>query len=114
MINWLNIPEIFEDFLRLAAPPTRLTRNGIRFTSTERREEAFEELKKRLTTVPVLTIPNLGLGYTIYCNASILGIGYVLMLLDKVVAFRSRKLKDHEKNYHTQDLELAAVVLALK
>lgn len=102
------------DFSRLADPLTGLTGKGIRFTWLEDCEKSFEELKRRLTTTPVLTIDEPGLEYTVDCDASLLGIGCVLMKLGKVVAFGSRQLKDHKKNYTTRDLELAAMVFALK
>ena len=77
-------------------------------------EEAFNELKKRLTTAPVLAIPTSGGGLVIYSDASHQGLGCVLMQHERVVAYASRQLKVHEKNYPTHDLELAAVVFALK
>ena len=102
------------DFSKLAAPLTRLTRKGTPFTWSEDCESSFLELKTRLTTAPVLIIPQRGLGYTVCCDASLLGLGSVLEQLGRVVAFGSRQLKDHERNYPVHDLELAAVVFALK
>ena len=67
-----------------------------------------------MTTAPILVIPERGVGYTIYCDASKQGLGCVLMQLGRVVAYGSRQLKIHEQNYPTHDLELAAVVFALK
>ncbi|XP_057479179.1 uncharacterized protein LOC130766528 [Actinidia eriantha] len=103
-----------DDFSRLAAPMTRLTRKGIRFVWNDACEHSFQELKKRLTTAPILVIPERGLGYTVYCDASRDGLGCVLMQLGKVIAYGSRQLKTHEQNYPTHDLELAAVIFALK
>jgi len=103
-----------EDFSRLAAPMTRLTRKGVKFVWDDSCELAFQELKSRLTSAPILVIPERGIGYTIYCDASRDGLGCVLMQDGKVVAYGSRQLKIHEKNYPTHDLELAAVVFALK
>jgi hypothetical protein len=74
----------------------------------------FEELKKRLTTALVLTLPDLNKSFSIYCDASCLGLGCVLMEEGKVVAYASRQLRKHELNYPTHDLKLAAVVHALK
>src|SRR5256886_3628965 len=102
------------DFLKLAALLTRLTRKCTPFTWSENCESSFLELKTRLTTAPVLIIPQRGLGYTVCCDASLLGLGSVLEQLGRVVAFGSRQLKDHERNYPVHDLELAAVVFALK
>ena len=81
---------------------------------TERCEESFQELKRRLTTAPVLTLPQGTEGFAIYCDASKSGLGAVLMQHGKVVAYASRQLKDYETRYPTHDLELAAVVFALK
>ena len=76
--------------------------------------ESFEELKTRLTTTPVFTLPEGSDGYVIYCDASRVGLGCVLMQRDKVIEYASRHLKVHDKNYLTHDLELASVVFSLK
>ena len=68
----------------------------------------------RLTTAPVLNLPEGSDCYVIYCDASRVGLGCVLMQRDKVISYAYRKLKVHEKNFPTHDLELAAVVFALK
>ncbi|KAA0055470.1 DNA/RNA polymerases superfamily protein [Cucumis melo var. makuwa] len=80
----------------------------------ERLASATEELKKRLVRAPILTLPVTGKEYMIYCDASRKGLGCVLMQEGKVIAYTSRQLKKHECNYPIHDLELAAVVLALK
>ena len=103
-----------EDFSRIAAPMTRLTRKWVKFDWNEESENAFQELKRKLTIALVLTAPICGKLYTIYCDASTVGLGCVLMQQGKVVAYASRQLKQHERNYPTHDLELAAVVFALK
>ena len=103
-----------EDFSRIAAPMAQLTRKGVKFEWNEPCENAFQELKQRLTTTPVLTIPSSGELFTIYCDASTVGLGCVLMQQGKVIAYASRQLKTHERNYPAHDLELAAVVFALK
>ena len=77
-------------------------------------EESFQVLKKRLTTAPVLVLPDIHRSFDIYCDASRQGLGCVLMQEGKVVAYASRQLRPHELNYPTHDLELAAVVHALK
>ena len=77
-------------------------------------EKSFQELKVRLTTAPVLIIPERGLGYAVYCDASLEGLGCVLMQEGKVVAYGSRLLKILEKNYPTHELEVAAVIFSLK
>jgi len=93
---------------------TQLTQKGVKFEWNEACEQSFQELKKRLTSAPVLIIPERDVGYTVYCDASREGLGCVLMQNGKVVAYGSRQLKNHERNYPTHDLELAAVVFALK
>ena len=103
-----------EDFSRLAAPMTRLTRKEVKFDWDDRCEEAFQELKRRLTLAPILIIPDMGHGYTVYCDASRARLGCVLMQSGRVVAYGSRQLKNHEQNYSTYDMELAAIVFALK
>ena len=77
-------------------------------------EEAFRELKRRLTSAPILIVPDRGQGYTVYCDASRAGLGCVLMQSGRVVAYGSRQLKNHEQNYPTHDMELVAIVFALK
>ena len=71
-------------------------------------------LKNRLTTALVLTLPEGTKGFVVYCDASLVGLGCVLMQNGKVIAYASRKLKVHERNYPTHDLELEVVVFALK
>ena len=71
-------------------------------------------MKRRLTTAPVLSLPQGKEGFAVYSDASRIGLGCVLMQNGKVIAYASRQLKEHEKNYPTHDLELAAVVHALK
>ena len=68
-----------EDFSRLAAPMTRLTRNEVKFEWNDLCERAFQELKRRLTIAPILIVLEWGLGYTVYCDASKDGLGCVLM-----------------------------------
>ncbi|XP_071917014.1 uncharacterized protein [Coffea arabica] len=83
-------------------------------TPTEVRSFLGLELKRRLTSAPVLVLPDGGEGYAVYSDASGEGLGCVLMQNDKVVAYASRRLKPHEQNYPTHDLELAAVIFSLK
>ncbi|XP_060182450.1 uncharacterized protein LOC132612133 [Lycium barbarum] len=103
-----------EGFSSISAPLTKLTRKKIKFQWSDACERSFEELKKRLTSAPVLTLPEGTEGFVVYCDASGVGLGCVLMQHGKVVAYASRQLKVHERNYPTHDLELAAVVFALK
>nr|GFA35864.1 retrotransposable element Tf2 [Tanacetum cinerariifolium] len=84
-------------------------RKGEKFVWNEVREKSFEELKQRLISAPVLTLPSGSGGFQIYSDASKKGLGCVLMQHGKVIAYASRQLKPYEVNYHTHDLELAAV-----
>ena len=77
-------------------------------------EESFQLLKEKLTTAPVLVIPDPNKNFQVYCDASKQGLGCVLMQEGQAVAYTSRQLRPHEANYPTHDLELAAVVFALK
>jgi hypothetical protein len=101
-------------FSTIATPLTRLLQKGVNFVWNEKCDQAFNKLKELLTKAPVLTQPEPGKVYTIYSDASREGLGCVLMQDGKVVAYASRQLKPHEKNYPTHDLELAAIVHALK
>jgi hypothetical protein len=103
-----------ENFSKIAKPMTELLKNNTKFEWSEACEKSFQELKKRLTTAAVLTLPDIKKDFVVYCDASKKGLGCVLMQEGKVVAYASRKLKKHEENYPTHDLELAAVVHALK
>jgi hypothetical protein len=87
---------------------------GNTFEWMPRRETSFQELKKRLTTAPVLTMPDMEKLFSIYCDASSQGLGCVLMQDDHVVGYASRQLRKHEEKYLTHDLEFAAIVHALK
>nr|AAV31295.1 putative polyprotein [Oryza sativa Japonica Group] len=103
-----------ENFSKIARPMTRLLQKEVKYKWTEDCERSFQELKKRLVTAPVLILPDSRKGFQVYCDASRLGLGCVLMQEGKVVAYASRQLRSHENNYPTHDLELAAVVHALK
>jgi len=103
-----------EGFSKLAKPMTDLLEKSAKFIWSDKCQENFEELKKRLTKAPVLTLPDLSKTFSIYCDASCLSLGCVLMQEGRVVAYASRQLRKHELNYPTHDLELVAVVHALK
>ena len=98
----------------IASPLTKLTRKHAKFEWTDECEQAFQELKHRLTTALVLVSPSGTENFVVYSDASRKGLGCVLMQDGKVIAYASRQLKQHEQNYPTHDLELAAVVFALK
>ena len=93
---------------------TRLTRKEVKFEWNYLYERVFWELKKRLTSAPILIVLKRGQRYMVYCDASKDGLGCVLMQSRKVVAYGSRQLKNHEQSYPTHDMELAAIVFALK
>jgi len=103
-----------EGFSKIVAPLTQLTRKDQPFTWTDKCEESFQELKQRLTSAPILVIPDIGKPFEVHCDASHLGLGCVLMQEKNVVAYTSRQLKVHKRNYPTHDLELAAIVFTLK
>ncbi|KAL4028134.1 hypothetical protein IC575_011327 [Cucumis melo] len=103
-----------ENFSRIATPLTQLTRMGASFVWSKACEDSFQNLKQKLVTALVLTVPDGPGSFVIYNDASKKGLGCVLMHQGKVVAYASRQLKSHEQNYLTHDLELATVVFALK
>ena len=103
-----------EGFSKLVAPLTKLTRKEEKFVWSEACQQSFDELKRKLTSAPILTLPSGHDGYTVYCDASRQGLGYVLMQHENVIAYASRQLKKHEQNYPTHYLELAVVVFALR
>ena len=85
----------------------------MKYVWTPECDVAFNTLKEKLVTAPVLTPPDESKPFKVFCDASLQGLGAVLMQEKKVVAYTSRQLKPNEKNYPTHDLELAAVVHAL-
>ena len=102
------------DFSRIAKPMTELLKKGVKFVWNDKCEEAFQTLKARLTTALVLATPDSTKSFDVYCDASGTGLGCVLMQDNRVITYASRALRNHEKNYTTHDLELAAVIHALK
>src|SRR3954470_10334173 len=103
-----------EFFSKIARPMTNLLHKGVKFEWTVKCQESFQALKDKLTSPPVLAPPDTQKDFVIYCDASRQGLGCVLMQERKVIAYASRQLRAHEENYPTHDLELAAVILALK
>jgi ribonuclease HI len=103
-----------EGFSKIVRPMTALLAKKVEFKWTPTCQESFEMLKQKLKTAPVLVLPDVHKPFSVYCDASYTGLGCVLMQEGKVVAYSSQQLKVHEKNYPTHDLELAAVVHALK
>ena len=101
-------------FLMTATPMTRLLQKNVKFEWSEKCQASFKKLKAFLTEAPVLTQPTYGKEYVIFSDASLNGLGCVLMQEGKVVAYTSKQLKLHGKNYPMHDLELIAIVFALK
>ena len=87
------------NFSKIAKPMTELLKKGIKFVWDSACEEAFQTLKKHLTTAPVLAQPDITKPFDVYCDASGTGLGCVLMQENRVVAYASRALRPHEKNY---------------
>jgi hypothetical protein len=102
------------DFSRIAKPITELLKKEAKFVWSQKCEDAFHALRQHLTTAPVLAQPDNNKPFDVYCDASGTGLGCVLMQDNRVIAYASRALRPHEQNYPTHDLELAAVVHALK
>ncbi|GJZ77943.1 putative reverse transcriptase domain-containing protein [Tanacetum coccineum] len=80
----------------------------------EEEEEAFKMLKQKLCSAPILSLPKGTEDFVVYCDASIKGFGAVLMQREKVIGYASRQLKKYEENYTTHDLELRAMIFALR
>ena len=105
--------KFIQNFSKLTGPLTKLTQKDKKFVWDKQCDKSFVELKKRLITAPTLALLDGSEEFTVYTDASKDGLGCVLMQHGKVIAYASRKLKNHEVNYPTHDLELAAVVFAL-
>ena len=101
-------------FSKISKPMTRLFWNDEKFVWTPECEEAFHKLRTLLTSAPVLAQPDIEKPFDVFCDASGIGVGCVLMQEGRVIAYASHQLQKHEVNYPTHDLELAAVVHALK
>ncbi|GKA12914.1 putative reverse transcriptase domain-containing protein [Tanacetum coccineum] len=92
----------------------KLTQKSVKFDWGEKAEATFQLLKQKLCSAPILALPKGSENFVVYCDASHKGLGAILMQREKVIAYASRQLKVHEKNYTTHDLELGAVVFVLK
>ncbi|GKB70544.1 putative reverse transcriptase domain-containing protein [Tanacetum coccineum] len=103
-----------EGFSKIAKSITKLSQKKVKFDWGNKEEAAFQLLQEKLCSAPILALPEGAENFIVYCDASHKGLGVVLMQNDKVIAYASRQLKIHEKNYTTHDLELGAVVFALK
>ncbi|GJW01689.1 putative reverse transcriptase domain-containing protein [Tanacetum coccineum] len=103
-----------EGFSKIAKPMTKLTQKNMKFDWAKKAEAAFQLLKQKLCSAPILSLPEGSENFVGYCDASCKGLGAVLMQKDKVITYTSRQLKIHEKNYTTHDLKLGVVVFSLK
>ncbi|GJZ10774.1 putative reverse transcriptase domain-containing protein [Tanacetum coccineum] len=103
-----------EGFSKIAKPITKLTHKKVKFEWGDKQEAPFQLLKQKLCSAPILALPEGSEDFIACCDASKKGLGAVLMQREKVIAYASRQLKIHKKNYTTHDLELGAVVFALK
>ena len=116
--SFLGLAGYYKRFVKgfsvIASPLTKLLRKGVKFEWIDKCQNSFEQLKGMLVEAQVLMQPTSGKEYTLYSDASSIGLGCVLMQEGNVVAYASRQLKPHEQNYPTHDLELATVVFALK
>ncbi|GKC23312.1 putative reverse transcriptase domain-containing protein [Tanacetum coccineum] len=93
---------------------TKLTQKNMKFDWSEKEKAAFQLLKQKLCSAPILALPEGSENFVVYCDASRKGLGVILMQREKVIAYASHQLKIHEKNYTAHDLELGAIVFALK
>ena len=116
--SFLSLAGYYRRFVKgfsiIASSLTKLLRKGVKFEWSDKCQNSFEQLKEMLVEAPVLMQPTSGKEYILYSDASSIGLGCVLMQDEKVVTYASKQLKPREQNYPTHDLELAAVVFALK
>jgi hypothetical protein len=102
------------NFSKISMPITELLKKGNKYVWSKECDEAFQTLNKLLTTSPVLAQPDIAKPFDIYCDASGTGLGCILMQEGRVISYSSQQLRCHEEHYPTHDLELAAVVTALR
>ncbi|GJS10488.1 putative reverse transcriptase domain-containing protein [Tanacetum coccineum] len=104
----------FSKFLKNCQAYDKADSKNVKFDWSEKVEATFQLLNQKLCSAPILALPKGSENFVVYCDASRKGLGAVLMQREKVIAYASCQLKIHEKNYTTHDLELGAVVFALK
>nr|GEV76651.1 hypothetical protein [Tanacetum cinerariifolium] len=110
----LKKERFIEGFLKIAKSVTKLTQKGAKFDWGEKEDNVIQLIKQKLCSAPILALPEGSEDFVVYCDASHNGLGVVLIQREKVIAYASRQLKVHKKNYTTHDLELGSVVFALK
>ncbi|GJX56663.1 putative reverse transcriptase domain-containing protein [Tanacetum coccineum] len=103
-----------KEFSLISKPLTKLTQKNKPYVWGDDEEEAFQTLKLKLCSAPILSLPEGSEDFVVYCDASLKGFGAILMQREKVIAYASRQLRKNEENYTTHDLELGAVVFALR
>ncbi|GKD05436.1 putative reverse transcriptase domain-containing protein, partial [Tanacetum coccineum] len=109
-----QLQRFIEGFSKIAKSVIKLTQKKVKFDWGEKEEAAFQLIKQKLCSAPILALPKGSENFVVYCDASHKGLGVVLMQNEKVITYASRQLKIHEKNYTTHDLELRVMVFALK
>ncbi|GJR33198.1 putative reverse transcriptase domain-containing protein [Tanacetum coccineum] len=107
----MNYRRFIEGFSLISKPLTKLTQKNKKYEWGTEEDEAFQTLKQKLCSAPILALPEGAENFVVYCDASHKGYGAVLMQREKVIAYASRQLKKHEENYMTHDLELGAVYI---
>jgi hypothetical protein len=116
--SFLGLAEYYRcfvpNFSSIAKPLTRFLEKGVLFVWSSNCEVSYQTLKNKLVSSLILALPESGKRFTVYTDASRIGLGCVLMQEGRVIAYGSMQLRKHEGNYLTRDLELAAVVFALK
>ncbi|GJX70170.1 putative reverse transcriptase domain-containing protein [Tanacetum coccineum] len=106
--------KFIKGFSGIAKSMTKLTQKGVKFDWGDKQEAAFQLLKQKLCSAPILALPEGNKDFVVYCDASHKGLGVVLMQREKVISYASRQLEIHEKNYTTHDLELGSKRLNMK
>ncbi|GJS15948.1 putative reverse transcriptase domain-containing protein [Tanacetum coccineum] len=102
-----------EGFSFISKPLTKLTKKNKKYKWGKEEEEAFQTLKQKLCSAPILALPEGTKDFVVYCDASLKGYGAVLMQREKVISYASRQFKVHEENYTTHDLEFVVFALRL-
>ncbi|GJX91225.1 putative reverse transcriptase domain-containing protein [Tanacetum coccineum] len=103
-----------EGFSMISKPLTKLTQKDKKYKWGKEEDKAFQILKQKLCSAPILVLPEGTKDFVVYCDALLKGYGAVFMQQEKVIAYASRQLKVHEENYITHDLELGAIIFALR
>nr|GFB19297.1 putative reverse transcriptase domain-containing protein [Tanacetum cinerariifolium] len=103
-----------EGFSKIAKPIMKLTQKSMKFDYSEKSKAAFQLLKQKLCSTLILALPEGSENFAVHCDASLIGLGAVLMQKEKFIAYAACQLKIHKKNYTTHDLELRAIVFTLK